>query len=217
MTMMQATPINSIASGQWGGRSSSASRFTSRGPACLYFFVRQQNRFMKTIAIMMMFAFTSHVFAQVNTPPAGPVRPLSPAIINPKNGHTYLLLSQGNWTDSEAEAVALGGHLATIRNQAEEDFVSDFFTFYGGQRHGLWIGLREVGSSNRFIWVTRNPVRYTDWFGGGQPPNNTDGSQPYVAIMDLFAFTNPSWVNWSNGTTDYIGDTMNGVVEIDRK
>ena len=172
---------------------------------------------MKTIAIIMMFAFTSHVFAQVITPPVGPVRPLSPAIINPKNGHTYLLLSQGNWTDSEAEAVALVGHLATIRNQAEEDFVSDFFTFYGGQRHGLWIGLHEVGSSNRFIWVTRNPVRYTDWFGGGQPPNNTDGSQPYVAIMDLFAFTNPSWVNWSNGTTDYTGDPMNGVVEIDRR
>ncbi len=88
---------------------------------------------------MMMFAFTSHVFAQVNTPPVGPVRPLSPPIINPENGHTYLLLSQGNWTDSEAEAVALGGHLATIRNQAEEDFVSVFlpFTAVRGMACGL--------------------------------------------------------------------------------
>jgi hypothetical protein len=172
---------------------------------------------MKTLAILIMFAFTSHVFAQITTPPPGPVRPLSPEIINPKNGHTYILLSQGNWTDSEAEAVALGGHLATIRNQAEEDFVSDFFIFYGGQRHGLWIGLREVGSSNRFIWVTRNPVGYTDWLGGGQPPNITDGSQPYVAIMHLLAFTNPSWVNWGNMTADYTGAPMNGVVEIDRR
>ena len=172
---------------------------------------------MKTIAIIMMLAFTSHVFAQVTTPPAGPVRPLSPEIINPKNGHTYILLSQGNWTDSEAKAVALGGHLAVIRNQAEEDFISDFFTFYGGQRHGLWIGLHQARSSKRFVWVTSNPTIYTDWFGGKQPPNSIDGSQPYVAIMDLFAFTNPSWVNWDNETTDYIGDPMNGVVEIDHR
>src|SRR5208283_819999 len=135
---LQPTPV---------GRLSSAFAVDIAHPAWLSS-GRQQNRFMKTIAIIMMFAFTNHVFAQVITPPAGPVRPLSPAIINPNNGHTYLLLSQGNWTDSEAEAVALGGHLATIRNQAEEDFVSDFFTFYGGQRHGLWIGLREVGASN---------------------------------------------------------------------
>lgn len=172
---------------------------------------------MKPVAIILIFAFTSHVFAQVTTLPPGPVRPLSPEIINPKNGHSYILLSQGNWTDSEAEAVALGGHLATIRNQEEEDFISDFFTFYGGQRHGLWIGLREVGSSNRFIGVAGNPVRYTDWLGGGQPPYGTDGSMPYVAIMDLFAFINPSWVNWSNQTVNYNWDPMNGVVEIDRR
>jgi len=172
---------------------------------------------MKTIVIIIALAFTSHVLAQVNTPPVGPVKPLSPEIINPENGHTYILLSQGNWTDSEAEAVILGGHLATIKNQAEEDFISDFFTFYGGQRHGLWIGLHEAESSARFVWVTRSPVIYTDWFGGKQPPNNTDGSQPYVAIMDLFAFANPSWVNWGNGNADYTGSPMNGVVEIIRK
>ena len=37
---LQATPINSIASGQRDGRSSSASRSTAFGPACLYWIVR---------------------------------------------------------------------------------------------------------------------------------------------------------------------------------
>ena len=35
--------------------------------------------------------------------------------INPANGHTYCLLSQNTWSNAEAEAISLGGHLATIR------------------------------------------------------------------------------------------------------
>ena len=33
---------------------------------------------------------------------------------NAANGHTYHLLDVSNWTDAEAAAVALGGHLTTI-------------------------------------------------------------------------------------------------------
>jgi len=170
---------------------------------------------MKTIAIILVLAITSHLFAQVVTPPLVPVRPLSPEVINPENGHTYLLLSQGNWTDSEAEAVALGGHLATIKNQSEENFIYDFFAFYGGQRRDLWIGLHATGPHNRFVWTSGKPVTYTDWLGG-QPPNDA-GLQPYVAIMDVFLPGNIGWVNWENVTTDYSGIPINGVVEIIRK
>src|ERR1051326_2188027 len=46
---------------------------------------------------------------------------------NPGNGHSYLLLDAATWKDSEAEAVTLGGHLATIRNHAEEQWVVHTF------------------------------------------------------------------------------------------
>src|SRR5213594_729280 len=45
---------------------------------------------------------------------------LAGPIVNPLNGHSYYLLSQNTWSNAEAEAVALGGHLATIRNAAED-------------------------------------------------------------------------------------------------
>jgi hypothetical protein len=43
-------------------------------------------------------------------------------------GHEYALtLTRNNWLGAEAEAVAAGGHLATINDVAEMDWVS--FTF----------------------------------------------------------------------------------------
>ncbi len=167
---------------------------------------------MKIIAIIVTLAFASHASAQVVNPP-GPVRPLSPVIINPNNWHSYLLLSQGNWTDSEAEAVVLGGHLVTIRNQAEEDWIYDFFGFYGGQRHDLWIGLHAVGRNNRYVWTSRKPLVYTDWLGGN--PDDGDGLLPYVAIMDFYYSTTTSWVTWDDVKYDFVGTPFNGVVEFD--
>ena len=37
-------------------------------------------------------------------------------IVNPANGHAYFLLAPNTWTSSESQAVALGGHLATIND-----------------------------------------------------------------------------------------------------
>jgi hypothetical protein len=163
---------------------------------------------MKTIAIIMILAFTNHVLAQVT---AGPVRPLSPEIINPENGHIYLLLSQGDWTDSEAEAVALGGHLATIRNQSEEDWVYAIFSGYGAQWHNLWIGLHDVKPPNHFVWASGARLHYTDWFPG--EPVELNGLQPYVAITYFYAAPS-TWYCWGDTETDFLNFPFNGVVEI---
>ncbi len=65
---------------------------------------------MKTVLALAIVSFSMSARAGIL---AGPV-------INPANGHSYYLLSQNTWSYAEAEAVSLGGHLATIRN-AEED------------------------------------------------------------------------------------------------
>ncbi len=44
-------------------------------------------------------------------------------ITNPANGHDYYLLEASTWTAAETEAVSLDGHLATINDAAEHDWI----------------------------------------------------------------------------------------------
>src|SRR5437867_3069965 len=61
-------------------------------------------------------------------------------IVNPANGHMYYRLTQSTWTAAESEAVGLGGHLATINDANENEWVASTF---GSPTEAwrIWIGL----------------------------------------------------------------------------
>ena len=133
-------------------------------------------------------------------------------VANPANGHLYYLLQSGRWTNAEAAAVALGGHLATINNRAEQDFVFANFANYGGVARNPWIGLRDTNPSsnsanvqtrrNEFSWVSGEAVSFSNWVT--TEPNNA-GGEYYVQMMAAAG----TW-NDAVGTT-----SLSGVVEID--
>ena len=106
---------------------------------------------------------------------------LTGPITNPANGHLYYLLTEDTWQNSETQAVSLGGHLATIRDQAEQDWVFSTFGSYGGTNYSLWIGLREVGTEGSYQWVSGDSAGYTNWFPG--EPNNGGGGESYVHML----------------------------------
>ena len=58
--------------------------------------------------------------------------PISGPIVDPANGHTYYLLEKTTWVAAEAEAVALGGHLATVNDAAEDAWLFATFATFGG-------------------------------------------------------------------------------------
>lgn len=139
-------------------------------------------------------------------------RPLSQFIVNPNNHHAYLILEAAGWRDSEAEAIALGGHLATIRNQAEEDWIFQTFGGYGGQQHLLWIGLSDTAKKFHFGWSSGESTAYTDW--APEEPNNAGSGEDFVAIYYPNHDQKNQWNDWNDRVTDPIGLPMNGVVEI---
>jgi hypothetical protein len=126
-------------------------------------------------------------------------------ITNPNNGHDYYLLTPNTWKLSEDEAEALGGTLAIIRNDSEQNWV--YSVFSGLANHnGLWIGLHRTQMGGPFVWVTGAPTNnsYCDWANG--EPNNSGGVEDCVHMRDA-----GTW-------NDLSGDNMlNGVVEVSQE
>lgn len=94
--------------------------------------------------------------------------PLSGGIYNPATGHTYYLLGQDNWTGSEATAQSLGGALVTINDAAENQWIFDTFSSYGGVNRLLWIGLNDPSQTNpsqadSYDWVSGEAVSYLNF------------------------------------------------------
>src|SRR5690242_3358842 len=101
---------------------------------------------------------------------------LAGPIINPANGHSYYLLPTTNWTTSESQAVSLGGHLVTINDVAENNWVSNTFlnlSIPGVGNRDLWLGLNDAAVEGTFVWSSGQPVTYTIWEPGN--PDNGGG------------------------------------------
>lgn len=140
-------------------------------------------------------ALVSLVLA-ANLASAGPI--VGP-ITNPANGHDYYLLEASTWTAAEAEAVSLGGHLVTINDAAEDDWI---YTSELGSAHN-WIGFTDAAQEGNWVWISGEPVGYTNWLPGS--PNNTGGIEHYA-----------EWDrnSWNDVPNDGWGIPHEGIVEV---
>ena len=114
--------------------------------------------------IKFVLVLTIVVFAYGTTALAVPTA-ISGPIVNPANNHTYYLLEPSTCTDAEISAIQLGGHLVTINEQSENDWV---FNTFASNYGALWIGLNDAAQEGVFAWLSGEPVNYTNW-ETGQP------------------------------------------------
>lgn len=126
-------------------------------------------------------------------------------------GHTYHLLSSDSWTNSESAAQALGGHLATISSEAENQFVFDTFTENRTVNRGLWIGFTDQATEGTWVWISGEPVVFTKW-GAGEPNNNATG-EDHAHIFYPGDGRSPGW-NDAPDVPAPFGPLHHGVVEV---
>lgn len=139
---------------------------------------------------------------------------LTGPIVNPANGHVYFLLDCASWTKSQAEANRLGGHLVTINDQAENDWVYDQFSRMNGELRNLWIGLNDAQSEGAMQWASGQTSDYTNW--SPAEPNNVKGEEHFAAIWgpyDEFEYVRL----WNDLPDDGGVYQVYGVVEIELK
>ncbi len=104
-------------------------------------------------------------------------------ITNAATGHYYYLVGPSYWTNAEAQAKSLGGHLAAINDAAENAWILDTFGNYDGIPRVLMIGFTDQAQEGQWLWTSGEPVTYVNWAPG--EPNNGMGIYPYenVAVM----------------------------------
>ena len=134
------------------------------------------------------------------------------SVINPANGHTYYLLDNSDWISAEDAAVGLGGHLATINDLAENNWVWDRW----GTNRSLWIGLYDPITGDgggtqhaaNFVWSSGDSSSYRNWRPG--EPNGDDYT--YILAKGL-----SGGGQWNDKPVDIINSgqpPMYGVVEV---
>lgn len=144
--------------------------------------------------------------------------------VNPANGHTYHLLHGDgisqvgvSWTEAEAEAVLLGGHLVAINDTAEQQWIVDTFPGQPGPNdvsdsYHLWIGLNDAETEGVMQWSNGDPVTYALWNPG--EPNNFGGDEDFV---HLYNFANGAF-EWNDAPDvrhfPASGGPMSALVEV---
>ena len=136
-------------------------------------------------------------------------------VTNAANGHVYYLLAQSTWNESEAEARDLGGHLVTINDAAENQWVFTNFSTVAGTNRNLWIGLADAQQSGQFVWISGQPVTYQNW-STGEP--NFIGQEHYVSMYPSGlpgGRTAAAWNNYYDASDIGSLGPLNGVVEVE--
>jgi len=123
---------------------------------------------------------------------------------------------RGTWTDAEAEAVSLGGHLVTINDVAEETWVWDTFSQFGGVDRTIWIGMTDAASEGDWVWISGEPVTFTYWAQVTNEPNNCGGNENYGHIFPPWEYRAPFWNDILNSGEGGCGGgfAINGLVEM---
>jgi hypothetical protein len=157
-------------------------------------------------------------------------------ITNPANGHQYAITFDYNtWVGAEAEAAAVGGHLATVRNAAENTWLSTTFQgYYARDYQGnssaslVWIGLYQPSIAyhsydpdrpNDWSWISGESVNpafpFPLWSGHWSPPSGPGGDGGNHAYLDTDTHTNPgTWWNGNGADIDVRGQPR-GIIELD--
>lgn len=132
---------------------------------------------------------------------------IAPDVPHVYNDHTYMLVDGATWTDAEAAAVAKGGHLVTINDKAENDWLVNTF---GDKNHYL-IGLTDREQEGVWKWISGEPVGFTNWIQG-QPDNYpwVAGGEDYVHFHSNYS---GKWNDLNLEKTNIVG-TFFGIAEI---
>ena len=140
----------------------------------------------KLVAVLAMGLFMSGMVGMAN----------AAWIQNPTNGHNYDLISAPNnfWQAQNIAQQDYNAHLVTIGDANENQWLVDTF----GTNYA-WIGFTDEAEEGTWVWITGEPVTYTNWQSGEPNNNGWHGPENYAFINYGAGF----WADVANGDHRY--------------
>ncbi|KJU85686.1 C-type lectin domain protein [Candidatus Magnetobacterium bavaricum] len=112
----------------------------------------------------------------------------SEKVVNPANNHTYQRIDTPmTWADAKANCEKLGGYLATVTSDSEEQFIVNSFN----QKYESWLGATDAEVEGTWKWITGEKWGYTDW--NPVEPNNKEGNENCLVYAGSFGH----WLDYS--------------------
>ena len=120
------------------------------------------------------------------------------------NGHYYKYYDkQMSWEDAKAYCEQLGGHLATITNTFENEFVTTLFSC-----ESVWLGATDLQSEGDYCWVSGENFSYSNW-GDGEPNNGgSNANQDYLHL-----YKTGKWDDIQNTELGFICEWDDGYIK----
>lgn len=114
------------------------------------------------------------------------------------NGHYYAVFNlHSGWEEAKAYCESLGGYLATITSQEENDAVFEYMTDQGYD--SAYFGYTDEETEGTWKWVNGEKSDYTNWNPG--EPNAENSKEDYA----MFYYKYPEGT-WNDG--DFGGSTV---------
>lgn len=109
-----------------------------------------------------------------------------------REGHAYVVVpTPMRWVDAKAHAEKMGGYLAVVTTEGENQFVIDLARSKNVHQ-AIWIGLSDEENEGQWKWVNGEPFDFSAWEKG--EPNGGRGEN-YVNMGHV----NPT--KWNDAST----------------
>ena len=107
----------------------------------------------------------------------------------------YTIANGPSWSQAEANAIGLGGHLAAINDQDENLFATNLIANSGN--HSGWIGFTDRRDESQWQWINGDKSTFTSWDAGTAQPdaNGADSTEDYAGLISGLP-THPQYYLW---------------------
>lgn len=114
----------------------------------------------------------------------GPDGPPPPDDAIAFEGHSYKFFREVmTWHQAKKRCEQLGGHLAIVGSDPENDFIMALAkSGIGnlGKQNGVWLGATDEDREGDWRWIDGSRFRFTNWCQQPKQPNNAGGDEHYL-------------------------------------